>query len=441
MMHRPVSRRFFLRSAGVALALPWLEGMNRAVAGPGKNPASPKRIVAIGCPFGFDPLAFVPTAAGRDFELPLHLEPLKELRNDFTVLSGLSHPNTTGGGHKAEAVMLTGAPFPDYSHNLKNTISIDQRFAANFRGETRYESLVLSTYYGSLSCTSNGVAIPPIDRPSEVFKRLFLANTPEQAEAELKKIDEGRSMLDVVAAQAERLNRRISHADRQRVDEYFTSVRDVERQLQLAREWVGRPKPAPIGSPPQDVLDNAQQAEKLELMYDMIHLALVTDSTRAITIKTYGMHHDLSHHGKEPGKLAQCRAVEAELMTACGKLLTKLKASTEGEANLLDQTMVVLTSNLRDGNSHWTHDLPTLLAGGGFRHGQHLAFNKPQVQKLAEIKASGLPEKPSETITPMMGVNQAPLCNLFVSMLQNAGIETDCFGSSTGTLSGLETKS
>jgi hypothetical protein len=440
-MHRPISRRFFLRSSGAALALPWLEGMNRAVAGTGKNPAPPKRLVAIGCPFGFDPQAFVPIAEGRKFELPLHLKPLAELRDDFTVISGLSHPNTSGGGHKAEAVMLTGAPYPGYSHNLKNTISIDQRFAANCRGETRYESLVLSTYYGSLSCTSNGVAIPPIDRPSEVFKRLFLASTPAQAEAELRKIDEGRSMLDVVAEQAQRLNRRISHADRQRVDEYFASVRDVERQLQLSREWVGRPKPAPIGNPPQDVRDNAQQAKKLELMYDMIHLALVTDSTRAITIKTYGMHHDLSHHGKDPQKLTQCRAVETDLMTACGKLLTKLKASTEGDANLLDHTMVVLTSNLRDGNSHWTHDLPTFLAGGGFRHGQHLAFNKPQIQLLAELKASGVQKKQAKKIAPMMGINQAPLCNLFVSLLQNAGIETDRFGSSSGTLSGLEIKS
>jgi hypothetical protein len=176
-------------------------------------------------------------------------------------------------------------------------------------------------------------------------------------------------------------------------------------------------------------------------MYDMIHLALVTDSTRAITIKTYGMHHDLSHHGKDPQKLTQCRAVETDLMTACGKLLTKLKASTEGDANLLDHTMVVLTSNLRDGNSHWTHDLPTFLAGGGFRHGQHLAFNKPQMQLLAELKASGVQEKQAKKIAPMMGINQAPLCNLFVSLLQNAGIETDRFGSSSGTLSGLEIKS
>ncbi|QDU92901.1 DUF1552 domain-containing protein [Lignipirellula cremea] len=439
-MHRPVDRRLFLRASGVALALPFLESMRKAVAAPSGEKSPPQRMVAIGTPFGFDPTAFVPTTAGRDYALPSHLQPLAPLRNDMTIISGLSHPNTGNGGHKAEAVMLTGAPYPDYSHNLKNTISIDQQFAAHFRGETRYDSMVLSTYHGSLSCTSNGVSIPPIVRPSEIFAKLFLANTPAQAEAELERIDQGRSMLDLVGEQAQRLNRRISRDDRQRVDEYLASVRDVERQLQSAREWVHRPKPDPIGKPPQDITDNAQQAKKLTLLFDMIYLALLTDSTRAITIKTFGMHHDLSHHGKEPEKLAQCRAVETELLAAYGGLLTKLKAAPESQGNLLDHTMVMVTSNLRDGNTHWTHDLPALIAGGKFRHGQHLAFNKTYVDRLAEIKAAGGVEPASQKITPVMGVNQAPLCSLYVSMLQSAGVETDHFGSSAGALAGLEIK-
>ncbi len=234
---KPLARRMFLKSTGIAIGLPMLEAMHPSRTQAASSSASPRRMVCIGVPFGFDPAAFVPLQTGRDYALPSHLTHLADFRNDFTVVSGLSHPNTGGGGHKAEAVMLTGAPYPDYSHNLKNTISVDQAFATHFRGETRYESFVLSTQGQSLSVTANGVSIPAIDRPSEVFKKLFLAATPAEMDLEIRRIDEGRSMLDFVSDRAKNLNRQIGVADRERVDEYFESVRDVERQLKMTREW------------------------------------------------------------------------------------------------------------------------------------------------------------------------------------------------------------
>jgi hypothetical protein len=438
-MKPPIPRRLLLKSSGIALGLPLLESMSATDARAAEGAAPPRRMVCIGVPFGFDPTAFVPLKAGRDYEMPSHLKHLEEFRNDFTVMSGLSHPNTGGGGHKAEAVMLTGAPYPDYSYNLKNTISVDQAFASHVRGQTRYESLCLTTYSGSLSCTANGVSIPAINRPSEVFKKLFLASTPAQAEEEIRRIDEGRSMLDFVSAEAKQLSTKISSADRQRVDEYFHSVRDVERQLKMGREWVSRPKPEPIGNRPNDVGDNAQQAAKFRLMVDMIHLALVTDSTRAISIRTFGMHHDLSHHGKEAKKLEACRKVELELIEAYGGLLRKLKESKEGAGTLLDGTMVMMMSNLRDGNTHWTYNLPAILAGGGFKHGQHLAFNQSYLEEVAdELKpADGKPNTAQKKI-PSMGKDQQPLCNLYTSMLQRGGVKTDRFSTAVGPLEGLE---
>jgi len=435
-MNAPINRRTFLRSSGIALALPFLESMTRAIAAPVAAAAStPRRLVAIGTPFGFDPSVFVPTTAGRDYALTPHLEHLKEHRNDLSIISGLSHPNTGGGGHKAEAVMLTGAPYPDYSYNLKNSISLDQEFATHFRGQTRYDSLVLTTYNGSLSYTGNGVAIPAIDRPSQIFAKLFLASTPQQQAEELRKIGTGRSMLDFVGDQAKRLSRRVTAADRSRLEEYFESVRDVERQLQMSSEWVNRPKPAAPGAQPQDVAGPGQQPKKLQLMFDMIYLALVTDSTRAITIKTFGDHHDLSHHGKEPAKLAACRQVEVELLQTYAGLLTKLKTAQEGSGgHMLDRTMVLVTSNLKDGNSHSTANLPVLLAGGGFKHGQHLAFNQPYVESIAAT----VKEPDAKTPVPVVGAGPTPLCNLYLSMLQRAGIASDRFSSSSGTLSGLE---
>ena len=435
---KPISRRLFLRNSGIALGLPMLESMlpaGRLAAAPA---SAPRRMVCIGVPFGFDPTAFVPTTTGRDYTLPAHLTQLAAFRDDFTVISGLSHPNTGGGGHKAEAVMLTGAPYPDYSYNLKNTISVDQAFAAKFRGETRYESFALTTQGGSLSVTANGVTIPAIDRPSAVFKKLFLAATPVEMDAEMRRIDEGRSMLDFVGDRAKSLNRQISSADRQRVEEYFESVRDVERQLQMAREWVNRPKPKAIGSEPKDIGDNQQQKAKFQLMIDMIHLALVTDSTRAVSLMTFGMHHDLSHHGKEPKKLAACRQVEVELIQAFSGLLGKLKSAKEGATTLLDSTMVMMTSNLRDGNTHWTYNLPAILAGGGFRHGQHLAFNQPYLDEVKlELNATDGKKINPEKKIPLMGQNQQPLCNLYTSMLQKNGVEIERFSTATGALEGL----
>ena len=434
----PLPRRLFLKSTGIAIGLPLLDSMLPSRGLAAEQAAAPRRMVCIGVPFGFDPTAFVPTTTGRDYALPSHLTHLADFRNDFTVISGLSHPNTGGGGHKAEAVMLTGAPYPDYSHNLKNTISVDQAFATRFRGETRYESFVLSTQGQSLSVTANGVGIPAIDRPSAVFKKLFLAATPAEMEAELHRIDEGRSMLDFVSDRAKNLNRQISTADRQRVDEYFESVRDVERQLKMAREWVNRPKPATIGGEPRDVADNQQQKAKFQLMIDMIHLALVTDSTRAISLMTFGMHHDLSHHGKEPKKLAACRQVEVELMQAFGGLLAKLKSAKEGGSTLLDSTMVLMTSNLRDGNTHWTYNLPSILAGGGFKHGQHLAFNRPYLDEVnQELNAAPDAKFNPEKKIPLMGQDQQPLCNLYTSMLQKAGVPIDRFSTASGPLEGL----
>ena len=434
----PLPRRLFLKSTGIAIGLPLLDSMLPSRGLAAEQAAAPRRMVCIGVPFGFDPTAFVPTTTGRDYALPSHLTHLADFRNDFTVISGLSHPNTGGGGHKAEAVMLTGAPYPDYSHNLKNTISVDQAFATRFRGETRYESFVLSTQGQSLSVTANGVGIPAIDRPSAVFKKLFLAATPAEMEAELHRIDEGRSMLDFVSDRAKNLNRQISTADRQRVDEYFESVRDVERQLKMAREWVNRPKPATIGGEPRDVADNQQQKAKFQLMIDMIHLALVTDSTRAISLMTFGMHHDLSHHGKEPKKLAACRLVEVELMQAFGGLLAKLKSAKEGGSTLLDSTMVLMTSNLRDGNTHWTYNLPSILAGGGFKHGQHLAFNRPYLDEVnQELNAAPDAKFNPEKKIPLMGQDQQPLCNLYTSMLQKAGVPIDRFSTASGPLEGL----
>lgn len=433
-MHTPISRRTLLRSCGVSLALPFLESMGRATAA-GSAAVPPRRMVLVGTPFGFDPQAFVPRQVGRDYELPSHLQLLASHRDNFTVITGLLHPNTISSGHQAERVLFTGAPQPQLP-TFRNTISLDQEFADRIRGQTRFDSFVLGTGHMPLSFTRNGVGLPTEHSPSRLFSKIFLAGNPEEAAVELARIARGRSMLDLVGEQAKSLARRVSKADNARLDEYFLAVRDVEKQLELSADWVHRPKPSPPGNPPVDVNEAGKQPVRLSLLYDMVYLAIITDSTRAFTINTFGEHHDLSHHGQTPEKREACRQVEVELLKTHDAFLTKLFTTKEaGGRSLLDSTMVLLSSNLRDGNTHWTHDLPVLLAGGGFRHGQHLSFNPAYVERVVTAEEDDAHKKGS---TGNVQVKSAPLSNLFVSMLQRAGQETDRFSSSTGRLAGLE---
>jgi hypothetical protein len=287
-----------------------------------------------------------------------------------------------------------------------------------------------------LSFTRNGVGLPTEHSPSRLFAKMFLAGKPQEAAAELERIARGRSLLDLVGEQAKALSRRVSKADTARLDEYFVAVRDVEKQLELSAAWVDRPKPPAPGSPPTDVNEPGKQPVRLSLLYDLVHLAILNDSTRSFTVNTFGEHHDLSHHGREPGKRESCRQVEVDLLKTHDAFLTKLASAKEADDRpLLESTMVLLSSSLRDGNSHWTHDLPVIFAGGGFRHGQHLAFNPAYVEEVARAEEDEAHKKGSTG----HGVSRsAPLCNLFVSMLQRAGIETDRFSSATGPLAGLE---
>ena len=257
-----------------------------------------------------------------------------------------------------------------------------------------------------------------------MFRRLFLEGRPDEVQAQARRLRDGRSILDAVGDQAKSMQPRLGAADRDKLDEYFNSVRELEQGLARSEEWSRRPRPRVDARPPQDIKSGADLVGRARLMFDLIHLALQTDSTRLVTLLLLGTslvppiqgvslgHHDLSHHGQDPSKIAQLRAVELEKLRTFRDFLAKLKETREQGSSLLDRTMVFFSSNLGNASSHSTRNLPVILAGGGFRHGQHLAFNP---------------------------TNHPPLSNLYVSMLQRLGVNADRFGSSTGTLAGLET--
>jgi len=412
-----LNRRNFLRAAGVSLALPWLDAL-------AQNPAArpPRRMVCICTPLSLHPAYFFPQEAGRNYALTPYLETLRELRNDFTVMSGLAHPEV-GSSHDSIYSFLTAAPHPERRAGFRNSISLDQFAATHIGDQTRFPSLALSCEGFSLSWTRSGAIVPSDCFPSSVFARLFLEGRPDEVQAQVRRLRDGRSILDAVGDQARSLEPKLSGGDRDKLDEYFSSVRELERGLAKSEQWSQRPRLRVTSAPPQNAVNPADVVGKARLMFDLIHLALQTDSSRLITLLLLGTslvppiqgvnlgHHDLSHHGQEPGKIAQLRTVELEKMRTFSAFLAKLKETREQDANLLDRTMVFFSSNLGNASSHSTRNLPVLLAGGGFRHGQHLAFD---------------------------GNNPPPLSNLYVSMLQRLGIEADRFGTSTGTLMGLE---
>jgi len=412
-----ISRRSFLRAAGVSLALPWLE--SRGFAAPAKPP---RRMVCICAPLGMHAPFLFPEKAGKDYAATPYLEVLKDLRDDLTVISGLSHPEV-GSSHDSIFSFLTAAPHPEIRAGFRNSISLDQFAAEKIGLETRFPSLALSSEGFSLSWTRSGALVPSDVWPASVFARLFLEGRPEEVQAQARRLRDGQSILDTVGDQAKKLQGSVGAADREKLDEYFGSVRELEQRLARAEEWSKKPKPKVDAKPPQNITNPADVVGRTRLMYDLIYLAIQTDSTRLITMLLAGTslvpvipgvsfgHHDLSHHGQDPGKIDQLKKVELEEMKSLRDLLTKLKQTKEDNASLLDRTMVFFSSNLGNASSHSSKNLPVVLAGGGFKHGQHLAF---------DVKT--LP----------------PLSNLYVSMLQRLGIEADRFGSSTGRLTGLE---
>jgi len=407
---RPLSRRTLLRGAGVAIALPLLDAMRPAFAA--DKPEIPRRMIAIETNMGILPQFFFPEKAGKDYALSPYLERLKAFRDQLTVFSGVSHPGVTGA-HAAEKCFLTGTPHPERG-GFRNWVSLDQYAAEQIGNRTRYPSLVLGVGNEgqTLSYTRSGAPIPIERSPRKLFEKLFVQGKPAEVAANVEAIRQGCSTLDFVGYQAKRLSQSLSPADRQRLDQYFTSVRDLEQRMQSAEAWEHKPKPKVTATPPEDEKDHREFARQTRVMFDVIKLALETDSSRLVSVFIdTTVIHNITHHGNRPEVLAELRAKEEGQFDVLAGLLKSLSESKEAGDTLLDRTMVLYGTCMGSANSHSNMNLPVLLAGGGFKHGQHLAFDTQ---------------------------NNYPLANLFVSMLQRLGIETREFSTGKGTLRGLD---
>ncbi len=424
-----MNRRVFIKSSFATLALPALESISAKASplAPGVlTKEAPTRMVCVGNSFGMYPTDFFPKEAGRDYAMTPLLAPLEKHREDFNVFSHLDHD--IKGGHFSTHSFLSGVKMGDAKGMPEGNISIDQRAAEYVGAETRFPSLTIGSEDGlhggcQMCWTRSGVRVPPMEGPRELFRKLFV-NEGAKAQAEAADNFELRgSILDSVWDEAKSLEKRLGGQDRDKLDEYLTSVRDVETSLELDKRWAKVSKPVPTMEEPQ----NRSLVEDIPALYDLIAIALQTDSTRVASFEMAGTsfdtsffgfssgYHALSHHGKKPERIAELTRIEHYQMEQLARFVEKLKTIKEPDSNgsLLDNTMVLFGSGMGNGNAHVNTDLPIILAGGGFQAGEHKRY-------------------PSEN------GKRVPLCNLYLSMLQRFGVETDFFGISSGTLTGLE---
>jgi hypothetical protein len=409
-----LSRRAMLRAAGVTFGLPLLDAMTPAFARLAPAPHA-RRFVSVSLALGLHNPNLVPEGAGRNYKPSRYLKAIQDLRDDFTVISGTSHPGVTGG-HSAEGSILSACP-NSRGTTSRNTISLDQLMAKHLGHETRFPSLVLNTNgQTSPSYTENGAMIPAQSDAMRLFTKLFVNDTPAEQKRQAELIRQGRSVMDAVGAEARALQRELGAGDRDKLDAWFTSVRDLEQRLVANEAWTHRPKPQVALRLP-DAMPRDNETAVMRIFLDLVHMALATDSTRFVSLHVTGnnvrgiegvddSYHNLSHHGMDEEKLRQLALVEEAAVGEWGAFLRKLKTG-----GLLGETMVLLTSNLGNASSHDNKNMPVLFAGGGFRHGQHLAFD-PQ--------------------------NNYPLPNLYLSALHRAGLMEKRFATTSQTMRGLD---
>lgn len=398
---QPLSRRTFLRgTAAAAITLPWLEAMGAPAAA-----KQPVRLFCIGMHFGFHPEAFFPKQAGGDYKTPELLEPLANQRRQFSVFSGLDHPNV-GKGHPATVNYLTGVEKP----NQRRQHSLDQAAAEKIGKQTRIHSLQLAASRtagkgGNISWGRGGVALPQEPSPRAVFDQLFGAKAKASVTPEAKAaIDEDRSILDHVLEDTKSLQSKLGAGDRTRLDEYLTAIREVEQDLAKMKE-LGF-KPTDINASESDFAGGNGENDSYRLMLKLVALAFKTDTTRVATLHCPNNFHALTHHGKKKGKINSLIASQKFFVSELARFLEDLNSTKEAGGSVLDNTLVLLGGGMGNASIHSTRNLPILLAGGGLKHGQHHKANRP-------------------------------LGDLYVTMLRRLGVETDRFSTSRGNLNEL----
>ena len=410
-------RRYFLKASGVCMALPYMPSLVGQTSK--KSNTSPNRMVFVDLSLGLEADAFFPKDSGKNYTLSPTLSPLKSFKNDFTVFSNIEHIGVTGG-HRAQHALLSGVLLSEAAKFKEGNITLDMKAAEHVGVKTRYQSLHIGIGGSNnrMSWTRNGNAVPMVNKLDQIFNMLFQDDTARVKSQRQRALNENSSVIDAILEQSKGINRGLDKEDKEKLDEYMTSVRETEKTLQAQRNWINKPKPKV--QRPRDMNGNiyADSDKLYALYYDLMFMALKTDSSRIISmqfpgggapVKLEGVdtgYHLLSHHGKDSNRLKQLRIIEKFHIYQLAKFLQKLKDTKEGDTNLLERTQVFMGAAMGNASSHSNRRLPAILAGGGHKHAGHM-----KMPKLTELS------------------------NLYVTMLQKFGMNVDQFGRSNGKIS------
>ena len=437
MSKQTAHRRTFLRGVGISIALPPFESLRAAepkekgtdnatsatTTSANGSPAA-TRFVCIAPTYGMNPGGFFPSEVGEDYTMPLLLQPLKEQRDAFTVFTNLDHPGV-GGGHGCSNTLLNGVELKDTRDKPARLHSLDQLLAESIGQGSRFPSLLLGS--GGISWSRSGIPLSGNSDPSKVFTQLFVEENAKAKQRTRQFLDEDASILDVVRLDAKRLANRLAREDQRKLDQYITSIREVERKLARQAEWthIAKPKIADDvirGDDDRNVIVDLEYPYNTSVMYDLMVLALQTNSTKVICYGHPGGnrlfpfdgitlgYHSLTHHGQRPELLKELTIIESFYAREFARFLGKLSETTDTDGrSLLESTIVMFGSGMGNASSHSSRNLPIMVAGGGFRHGHHHRFDR-------------------------QGRDGRPLCDLFVTFLQRLGIERDEFSTSTHSL-------
>jgi len=420
-----LDRRSFLRGLGVSIALPAFDSLHAGNAD--RSNAKAKRFVCVSPNYGMHPGGFFPERTGVDYAMPLLLQPLEPHRRDLTIFTNLDHPGV-GGGHGCSHTLLNGYELKDTQDRPQRLQSLDQFLAGHIGQTTRFPSLQLGA--GGVSWSRAGIKLPTDGDPARVFAKLFVDDNTRTKQQTRQVLDEDASILDIVRQDARRLNSRLSKADQDKLDQFLTSIRGVEMKLKRQGDWLNVEKPEASdsvirGSDNDDQIIDLAYPYNTSVMYDLMVLALQTDSTNVICYGHPGGnrmfpfdgitlgYHSLTHHGKRPELLQELSIIETFYAAQFSRFLGKLKETPDADGqSLLESTVVMFGSGMGNASSHSSRNLPIMIAGGGFRHGSHHRFERS-------------------------GRDGRPLSDLFVTVLQQLGVERERFSTSTSNLNGL----
>ena len=414
LIQSTTDRRRFLKGAAATIALPALEAFGADKAAPGSRP---RNFVAVGTYLGWHQKAFFPQANGKAYQMPETLKPLEQFRDQFTIFSGLDH--RASNGHNSWANFLCGMTPKQYS--------LDQMIADQIGGKSRLSSIQLTAGAGegakAMSFTKQGVGLPMLRRPTVLYKQLF-PSTMDRKRTEYL-LQSGRSSLDEVTADARRLQKALPGNDSDTLEQYFTSMRSVEKRMGQQLSIINDPIPQPDYKLPEfDPITPNLQMEAESIFYDLMTLAIETESSRVMSLFLDGLgqvfsidgralgagYHGLSHHGNDPAMIRDLITIETAHIHCLARFLKQLEEKkTATGKSLLDDTIVLVGTGMGDASRHSNRNLPTLVAGGGFKHQGHLAFDH---------KSSS---------SPLLG-------DLYVTLMQKMGLEADKFSNATKNL-------